>query len=117
MADFAWEVLLLEALGIEDPDHAGGPSDLLPLVRWAVDDARCFEQALDQIRSVIETVDSDVWTDGEDEDHPLWRALDQIDEIVTGVGPEVRRAFRSAITACAERPSEPRASGSSGTQS
>lgn len=104
MADFAWEVLLLDALGIDDPDHADGPSDLLPLVRWAVGDARCFQQALDQIRSVIESVDSGVWTEGEDENDPLWRALDRIDAIVMGVGPEVRRAFRRASDHC--RPDE-----------
>ena len=85
MADFAWEVLLLDALEIDDPDHADGPSDLLPLVRWAVEDARRLRQALDQIRSVIESVESDAWTDGEDEGHPLWRALDQVDAILIGV--------------------------------
>lgn len=104
MADFAWEALLLEALGIDDPDHADGPSDLLPIVRWAVEDARCFEQALNQIRSVVESVDSDVWIEGEDENHPLWRALDRIDAIVMGVGPEVRRAFRRAAAGDRCRP-------------
>ena len=83
MADFAWEVLLLDALGIDDPDHADGPSDLLPLVRWAVEDARRYRNALHSIRRVIERIGDTDWEDGYHEDHPLWRALDQIDGLVS----------------------------------
>lgn len=94
MADIAWEVLLLDALGIDDPDHADDPSDLLPLVRWAVEEARCFRAGLEQIVAIIEAVPPHVWENGEMEGDPLWEALDQIAGIVTGVGPDVRRAFR-----------------------
>ena len=99
MADFAWEALLLDALGVDNPDHASGPSDLLPLVRWAVEDARCFKAGLEQIRAVIEAVPAHVWEDGEADGDPLWEALDQIDGIVTGVGPDVRRSFRRGFDA------------------
>jgi len=94
VADFAWEALLLEALGIDDPDHADGPSDLLPLVRWAVEDARCLQAGLEQIQAVIEAVPAEAWEDGETAGDPLWEALDRIDALITGVSPEVRRAFR-----------------------
>ena len=61
MPEFAWGVLLLDALGIDEPDHASGPSDLLPLVRWAVEDAQCLQAGLEQIRAVIEAVPAHAW--------------------------------------------------------
>lgn len=80
-ADFAWEALLLDALGVEDLDHASGPSDLLPLVRWAAEDAKRYRNALASILRVIEAVPAEDWEGGQEDDHPLWRALDKIDAL------------------------------------
>lgn len=81
----AWEVLLLDALGIDDPDHASGPSDLLPLVRWAVEDVERLRDAIAAIRQAIESVDDRAWENGELDNDPLWEALDRIDAVVLSV--------------------------------